>query len=385
MSKTIIIRKSCPLCHKKRLHYQFSHEDNRVVQCVECFMIFGTKAHITHTPASIDIHTLHNEVDFIGTLKEAAKKSEATGKHISISIPLIENTTKSKVSEMANYFTLRTLKTALWQSGLEIEHQELRPDGYTQFKVKRCSYKPNKLSIILPAYNEAGTIEGTISGILSKQHLTDYELIVVESASTDGTAEIVNKFNNYPNVRVITQEKASGKGNAVRTGLKAAKGGIILIQDADNEYDINDYDALIEPILSLREEFVLGARHGGKNLLKLRNFNSEKNLSHLLNFGHLLFAGLINVLFGQQLRDPFTMYKVFRRDTINGLEFKCNRFDFDIELLIKIIQNGYTPVEIPVNYTSRGFKEGKKVRIFADPITWLRAIIRLKLANRKKP
>jgi hypothetical protein len=96
----------------------------------------------------------------------------------------------------------------------------------------------------------------------------------------------------------------------------------------------------------------------------------------LLNFGHWVFKTLVNVAFGLSLDDPFTMYKVFRRDCIAGLTFECNRFDFDYELLIKIVRKGYRPVEIPVNYRSRSFSEGKKVSVVRDPWTWIRAIVK---------
>ncbi|HSW71121.1 MAG TPA: glycosyltransferase family 2 protein, partial [Gammaproteobacteria bacterium] len=102
---------------------------------------------------------------------------------------------------------------------------------------------------------------------------------------------------------------------------------------------------------------------------------------HFLNFGHWCFTALINILYGLRLKDPFTMYKVFRADCLHGLKFKCNRFDFDCELLIKLVKNGYRPIEIPVNYRSRSFKEGKKVRVFRDPLTWLKTIIMNRFQN----
>jgi hypothetical protein len=100
----------------------------------------------------------------------------------------------------------------------------------------------------------------------------------------------------------------------------------------------------------------------------------------VMNFAHWGFTMLINACFGVWLRDPFTMYKVFRRDCIAGLRFRCNRFDFDWELLILLIKKGYRPIEIPVNYRSRSFAEGKKVRFLHDPLTWLYTLARLRLA-----
>jgi hypothetical protein len=100
-----------------------------------------------------------------------------------------------------------------------------------------------------------------------------------------------------------------------------------------------------------------------------------------MNLGHWFFTTLINVLFWQRLRDPFTMYKVFRRDCLFGLHLECNRFDFDYELLINLVRKGYRPVEIPVNYRSRSFREGKKVSMWRDPLTWLRILAKLRISR----
>lgn len=227
-----------------------------------------------------------------------------------------------------------------------------------------------RLSIILPAYNEEATFAQLMDSLLAKQmDGIDREIIIVESNSKDGTQEIAKHYQHHPDVRLVLQDRPKGKGNAVRLGFEHAGGDIILIQDADLEYDLNDYEALLENVISYRSLFVLGARHGGN--WKMRRFASKWSLATLLNLGHIFFVKLINLLYRQHLSDPFTMYKVFRRDCIFGIEFECNRFDFDHELVIKLIRKGYEPLEIPVNYWSRSFKEGKKVRLFRDPLRWL--------------
>lgn len=236
------------------------------------------------------------------------------------------------------------------------------------------------LSVIMPVYNEKRYFDTTMTSLLNKVIPgLDIEIIVVESNSTDGTREAVLAYEGRPRVRLVLEERPQGKGHAVRTGLKEACGDIVLIQDADCEYDFDDYEDLLKPLLTYRTAFVLGSRHTGT--WKLRNFDAEPGLVSLLNFGHLVFVLLLNTLYGQKLKDPFTMYKVFRRDCLHGLRFECNRFDFDYELVIKLIRKGYTPIEIPVNYSARSWAAGKKVRPFRDPLTWLRALVKYRFAK----
>ena len=233
----------------------------------------------------------------------------------------------------------------------------------------------HRLSVIVPVFNERATFDQLITQLTRKQiDDCDLEIIVVESNSTDGTRDLVKQIEGHPRVTVIYEERPRGKGHAVRRGLRQATGDFILIQDADLEYDLNDYDTLLEPLRTGRVAFVLGARHGmdGKTW-KMRHFTDQVFISQVMNFGHLFFTALFNTVYGQRLRDPFTMYKVFRRDCLHGLTFESNRFDFDWELVGKLVRSGYTPLEIPVNYSSRSFAEGKKVSILRDPFTYVRA------------
>jgi glycosyltransferase involved in cell wall biosynthesis len=233
--------------------------------------------------------------------------------------------------------------------------------------------------VIVPVYNEIKTFATLMESLLHKELSgLEMEVIIVESNSSDGTREAALKYRDHPRVKLVLEEAPQGKGHAVRSGLRAATGDYVLIQDADLEYDLEDYDALLEQLTTGRSAVVLGSRHGGRNRLKMRQFTGQFGLSLFLNLGHWFFATLINVLFLQRLRDPFTMFKIFRRDCLYGLEFTCNRFDFDFELLIKLVRKGYRPAELPVNYRSRSFKEGKKVRMFRDPLTWLVVLARLR-------
>lgn len=233
------------------------------------------------------------------------------------------------------------------------------------------------VSVIMPVYNEEKTVHTVIENLLSREFkLFEIELIIIESRSIDSSREIVGQFSEHPQVKILFQESAKGKGFAVREGLKLVSGDIILFQDADVEYSLDDYPALIEPIIKRESDVVLGNRnhHGGP----IRVMEGEKWTSRLTNFGHLLFTAWFNFVYGQKLEDPFTMYKVFRVDCIQGLTFSANRFDFDWELLGKLCRRGFIPLEIPVSYKSRGFKEGKKVRLFKDPITWIVASVKFR-------
>jgi len=235
-------------------------------------------------------------------------------------------------------------------------------------------------SIIVPVFNERATFPVLMQALLAKRldHLgIDREIVLIESNSTDGTRELVAGFAETPGVKVIWQERPRGKGNAVRAGLQVASGDIVLIQDADLEYDLEDYEALLEPLLKERAAFVLGSRHSGT--VRMRKFTDQRLLGAVLDTAHLFFTGVINVLYGQHLKDPFTMFKVFRRDCLYGLQFECNRFDFDHELVIKLVLKGYRPLEIPVNYCSRSFRQGKKIRFFRDPPTWITADLKYRL------
>lgn len=248
------------------------------------------------------------------------------------------------------------------------------------FAKSKPVHSPKKLSVIMPAFNEATSIQKAIDKVLAKKiDNVEIELIIVESNSKDGTREIVKQYEGKERVTVIWQDTPQGKGNAVRVGLTQVTGDYILIQDADDEYDIEDYDGLIEPLITGEATFVLGARHGG-GAWKMRQFDDQKLTGHLLNLGHWIFTALVNITYGLKLKDPFTMYKVFRADCLHGITLECNRFDFDYELLIKLVKNGHCPIEIPVNYRSRSFKEGKKVNVLRDPWTWLFAIVKYKFS-----
>jgi glycosyltransferase involved in cell wall biosynthesis len=238
------------------------------------------------------------------------------------------------------------------------------------------SDRPLKLSVIVPVFNERATVAEALDAICAKSVPGwELEILIVESNSTDGTRDIVLGYRGRDRVKVVLEEAPRGKGRAVRTGLAQATGDVILIQDADLEYDLNDYDVLLVPLATGRQSFVLGSRHG-QGGWAIRKFTDQPVQALVLNLAHWGFTLMINGALGIWLRDPFTMYKVFRRECLDGLSFECNRFDFDWELLIKLVRKGHRPIEIPISYKSRSFKEGKKISMFRDPLTWIWALLK---------
>lgn len=254
---------------------------------------------------------------------------------------------------------------------------------------KDASAFPSKLSIVIPVFSEVTYVTELLERVW-KAALPDglhKEIIIVESNSKDGSREQCQKFiashpaDSRRSAQLILQDQARGKGNAVREGFKYATGDIVLIQDADLEYDVNDYSSLVEPILNGKTGFVLGSRHLSSGGWKIRKFEQSPVKAALLNFGGLFFHGLFNVLFGTKLTDPTTMYKVFRRSFLKEFSLTANRFDFDYELLGKLIRTGHIPLEVPVIYKSRSFAEGKKIRIFRDPLGWILILFRARFGR----
>src|SRR4051812_19809832 len=235
------------------------------------------------------------------------------------------------------------------------------------------------VSIVVPVFNEGATFRQMMDALLAKQlPRMRKEIIIVESNSSDGSRELVQSYHRHPEVRIVLQPSPRGKGNAVREGLNHATGDIVMIQDADLEYDLDDYDGLLAPLAEWQSMFVLGSRHQGG--WKMRKFNDAPLTAAIFNLGHSFFRSVINVALNTRMSDPFTMFKVFRRDALFGIDLVCNRFDFDIELVMKLVRKGYVPLELPVNHAARSFAEGKKVSFTRDGLTWLWTIAKLRLS-----
>jgi glycosyltransferase involved in cell wall biosynthesis len=208
-----------------------------------------------------------------------------------------------------------------------------------------------KLSVIMPVYNEAGTVEEIVRRVLAEAH--EKELVIVDDGSSDGTREILARLAvaHPEQVRVILHERNRGKGAAVRTGLEQAAGDVILIQDADLEYDPSDYSLLLEPIEQGHADVVYGSRFLGVHRAFL--------YWHML--GNKLLTGVTNLLYNATLTDMETCYKAMRAEFIQGVRLRSNTFDIEPEITAKLLKRHARLYEVPIHYYGRDFSEGKKI------------------------
>ena len=246
---------------------------------------------------------------------------------------------------------------------------------------KKSSSKYNKVSIIIPVYNERDTFEKLLKRVLKVKLPIEREIIIIEGNSTDGTRKIVKKYEGKKDIKIYYINKYCGKGYKVRFGIKKSTGDIILIQDADLEYDPMEYPQLLAPLLKGKTKFVLGSRHLGKKTWKIREFDHSKWYGHFVSVGSEATNWYFLLLYGVKLTDPQTMYKIFTRDCLNTVTLKSNEFDLDWEIVIKLCKTGFKPIEVPVSYKARTFEQGKKIRIVRDGFRALWAITKYRFIN----
>ena len=233
-----------------------------------------------------------------------------------------------------------------------------------------------KLSVIIPVYNE----EKTISEIIRRVKTVNLkkEIIIVEDGSTDRSKgileEVVKQKNNDNEIKLISRSKKSGKGEAIRTGLKEATGDIAIIQDADLEYDPNDYHRLIKPIADGEVLVVYGSRVLGKNP------KPDSPSGWFFYLGGRSLSILTNLFYRTKITDEPTCYKVFKTTLLKSLNLKCKGFEFCPEVTAKIAKRGIVIKEIPINTTSRTVKEGKKIRL-KDWFIAVRTLIKYRFCN----
>lgn len=209
-----------------------------------------------------------------------------------------------------------------------------------------------KISVIIPAYNEAGTLGRCLEAVYGRNPGLDMETIVVDDGSTDATPKVAGALA-YPGLRYLRHEENRGKGAAIRTGLEAATGDIVLIQDADLEYDPADYRKLLAPFESHRVQAVYGSRILSKdNPMSYRRYY----------WGGRFLSWWTNLLFRSHISDEPTCYKVFRADLLRSLRLRCEGFEFCPEVTAKVLRRGIRIWEVPIAYHPRSILEGKKIR-----------------------
>jgi glycosyltransferase involved in cell wall biosynthesis len=224
-----------------------------------------------------------------------------------------------------------------------------------------------KLSIVVPVYNEKDTILKVLDRI--RQVDLPKEIIVVDDSSTDGTSEILQSLPASSDLQVLFQPENRGKGAALQAGFSAATGDIVVIQDADLEYDPAEYPRLIEPILANKADVVYGSRFLG---------GPHRVLLYWHSLGNRILTTLSNMLTDLNLTDMETCYKVFRREILKEISLKENRFGFEPEFTAKVGKRRYRIFEVPISYSGRDYSEGKKIG-WKDGIAALYFIIRYRL------
>ncbi len=225
-----------------------------------------------------------------------------------------------------------------------------------------------KLSIVIPAYNEKDTIDEIVRRVQNVEF--EKEIIIVDDYSTDGTRDKIHKISGS-NVKKLFHDKNKGKGAALRTGFQHVSGDIVIIQDADLEYNPNEYSNLIGPILDGRADVVYGSRFLG----------GPHRVSFFWHYiGNKILTTLSNMLTNLTLTDMETCYKVFKADIIKSINIKSHRFGFEPEITAKLAKRKCIIYELPVSYSGRDYDEGKKIG-WKDGIVALYCIIRFNLFN----
>ena len=205
------------------------------------------------------------------------------------------------------------------------------------------------LSVIIPAYNEKNTIREILKRV--RQQQMHKEIIIVDDYSTDGTREILLNENGL-DLKIIMHPENLGKGCAIRTALDHVTSDIVIIQDADLEYDPNDYEKLIRPIIQRKADVVYGSR---------RLNNSNERSYYRYYFGGVALTILTNILFRSNITDEPTCYKAIRTEILRKLNLKAKRFEFCPEVTAKVLKRGYQIHEVPISYYPRHFQDGKKI------------------------
>lgn len=219
-----------------------------------------------------------------------------------------------------------------------------------------------KLSVLVPAYNEAPTVEALIRRVAEID--VEKEIIVVNDGSTDGTGEILDRLD-IPGLRVIHHPKNQGKGAAIRTAIAAAQGDAIIIQDADLEYNPDDYHKLMDKMVAENAKVVYGVR-------------SLKGQKPFIRLGNQFLTWVTNLIYGSRIHDMETCYKLVDRELMQSFRITCSRFDLEAEVTAKILKRGHRIYEVPISYTPRA---EKKLSPWRDGLPALWALIKFRFTE----
>jgi glycosyltransferase involved in cell wall biosynthesis len=228
-----------------------------------------------------------------------------------------------------------------------------------------------KLSVLMPVYNEARTIDEVLRQVALIP--VEKEILVVDDGSTDATREILRAKEGQDGIRVILHDRNLGKGKALATALSQARGEILIIQDADLEYDPADYPALLRPIEMGRADVVYGSRFRGSAENRVQNFWHTA--------GNRALTLISNVVTDLNLTDMATCYKAFHRRVVPALDLQESGFGVDAEITVKVARGGFRIFEVPVSYFARSRAEGKKIRL-RDGLSALAALLKYRFARK---
>lgn len=234
-------------------------------------------------------------------------------------------------------------------------------------EVDRGRYR--KLSVIVPIFNERNTVVEILRRMRAVELPIEREFVLVDDGSTDGTQQVLAQLGDST-VRITSHPVNRGKGAAIRTGLEQVSGDLVLIQDADLEYDPEDWPKLLAPLFRGRAEVVYGSRFTGE----------RRNMLFTHWVGNRVLSLLTNVLYNTTLSDMETCYKLFTREVLDGITLRADRFDFEPEITAKVLRKGIRIYEVPISYTGREIAEGKKIT-WRDGLAAIGALVRYRFAR----